>query len=51
MEADFGAAELEYVGIGPKNDGVAARRRVEEILERNAFGNVHVAQSSASVDE
>ena len=51
IEADFGPAELKYVGIGPKNDEVAARQWVDEILERNAFRNVHVAQSRASIDE
>ena len=51
VEADFGAAELKYVGIGPSNDPVSTRRCVDAILARNSFGDVHITQSRVSIDD
>jgi hypothetical protein len=50
IEADFGPADLKYVGIGPMNDPVTSRRWVDDILRRNGFNGVHVAQSTVSIE-
>ena len=49
IEADFGPAELKYVGIGPRNDPTRTREWVDELLERNHFAGVHVEQSTVSI--
>lgn len=51
IEADFGPAELKYVGIGPKNEPRSTRRSVDQLLDRNKFHGVHVAQSTMSLDD
>jgi hypothetical protein len=51
IEADFGPAELKYVGIGPRNDRTSTHEWVHELLERNRFPDVHVGQSTVSIDE
>jgi hypothetical protein len=50
IEADFGPAELKYVGIGPRNEP-GARRWVDQLLDRCNFHGVHVAQSTVSLDD
>jgi hypothetical protein len=51
IEADFGPAELKYVGIGPRNEPDSTRRWVDQLLDRYNFHSVHVAQSTASLDD
>lgn len=51
IEADFGPAELKYVGIGPKNEPRSTRRWVEQLLDRHHFHGVHVSQSTVSLDD